>query len=111
MTPALTGTLLPGVTRDSLLTLAPDLGIPAEEGAISVAAVAGGLRVRRDHRGVRLRDGGRDHPGRRGQGPRRATGRSAAASLARSPCGCGNSCSGIQFGQLPDPHGWVHKIC
>ena len=18
---------------------------------------------------------------------------------------------GIQFGQLPDPHGWVHKIC
>ena len=36
MTPALTGTLLPGVTRDSLLTLAPDLGIPASEGAISV---------------------------------------------------------------------------
>ena len=35
MTPALTGTLLPGVTRDSLLTLAEDLGYTAEEGKIS----------------------------------------------------------------------------
>jgi branched-chain amino acid aminotransferase len=35
MTPALTGTLLPGITRDSLLRLAPHLGIPAEEGRIS----------------------------------------------------------------------------
>ncbi len=36
LTPSLTGTLLPGVTRDSLLTLARHLGIPAEEGRISV---------------------------------------------------------------------------
>ena len=36
MTPALTGTLLPGITRDSLLKLGPDLGIPADEGPISV---------------------------------------------------------------------------
>jgi len=35
MTPKLTGTLLPGVTRDSLLTLAADLGYGAEEGLIS----------------------------------------------------------------------------
>ena len=35
MTPALTGTLLPGVTRDALLTLARDLGFKAEEGRIS----------------------------------------------------------------------------
>ena len=35
MTPALTGTLLPGVTRDALLTLAADLGYKAEEGKIS----------------------------------------------------------------------------
>jgi branched-chain amino acid aminotransferase len=35
MTPALTGTLLPGVTRDSILTLARDLGYEAEEGKIS----------------------------------------------------------------------------
>ena len=36
MTPALTGTLLPGVTRDSLLQLAASLGLGCEEGRISV---------------------------------------------------------------------------
>jgi branched-chain amino acid aminotransferase len=36
MTPALTGTLLPGVTRDSLLTIGRDLGYAPEEGRISV---------------------------------------------------------------------------
>jgi branched-chain amino acid aminotransferase len=36
MTPALTGTLLPGVTRDSLLTIGRDLGYTTEEGRISV---------------------------------------------------------------------------
>lgn len=35
MTPELSGALLPGVTRDSLLTLAKDLGHVAEEGRIS----------------------------------------------------------------------------
>jgi branched-chain amino acid aminotransferase len=37
LTPALTGTLLPGITRDSLLKLAPELGIRAEHGRISTA--------------------------------------------------------------------------
>ena len=36
VTPKLTGTLLPGVTRDSLLTLAKDLGYQAEEVKLSV---------------------------------------------------------------------------
>ncbi len=36
VTPALTGTLLPGITRDSLLQVAEDLGYTAEEGKISV---------------------------------------------------------------------------
>lgn len=36
MTPALTGTLLPGITRDSLLALGRDLGHSVEEGRISV---------------------------------------------------------------------------
>lgn len=36
ITPRLTGTILPGITRDSLLTVAADLGIKAEEGQISV---------------------------------------------------------------------------
>ena len=36
LTPTLTGSLLPGVTRDSLISLAGDLGYRAEEGRISV---------------------------------------------------------------------------
>jgi branched-chain amino acid aminotransferase len=35
VTPKLSGTLLPGITRDSLLTLAGDLGYRSEEGLIS----------------------------------------------------------------------------
>ena len=35
-TPPLTGTLLPGITRDSLLKLAPDLGIKAVEERITI---------------------------------------------------------------------------
>ncbi len=35
LTPALTGALLPGITRDALLRLAPELGFPTEEGRIS----------------------------------------------------------------------------
>jgi branched-chain amino acid aminotransferase len=36
MTPELTGTLLPGITRDALLTLGKDLGYEVEEGRINV---------------------------------------------------------------------------
>ena len=36
LTPALTGTLLPGIVRDSLLQVAPELGLTVEEGRISV---------------------------------------------------------------------------
>ena len=40
MTPAPTGSLLHGITRDSLLKLGPDLGIPTHEGRISVDGLA-----------------------------------------------------------------------
>jgi branched-chain amino acid aminotransferase len=36
MTPALSGTFLPGITRDSLLTVSQDLGYPTEEGKLTV---------------------------------------------------------------------------
>jgi branched-chain amino acid aminotransferase len=36
VTPTLTGALLPGITRDSLLAVAADLGIPAEQQRMSV---------------------------------------------------------------------------
>jgi branched-chain amino acid aminotransferase len=36
VTPTLTGALLPGITRDSLITVAKDLGIPASEERVSI---------------------------------------------------------------------------
>ena len=110
MTPVLTGTLLPGITRESLLTLAPDLGIPAAEGAISVeqwragcesgeitevfacgtAAVITPVGAVHGSAGGWTIGGGQPGP--------------VTLKLREQLLG-------IQFGQLPDSHGWVHKIC
>ena len=110
MTPALTGTLLPGVTRDSLLTLSRDLGYDVEEGTISAQE---------------WRDGC-------------ASGEltevfACGTAAVITPVGAVRSASdawvigdgapgpvtlklreelmGVQYGERPDPHGWIHKIC
>ncbi|HYK02825.1 MAG TPA: branched-chain amino acid aminotransferase [Thermoanaerobaculia bacterium] len=44
ITPTLNGTILPGVTRDSLLELGPTLGIPAREEDIDIDEVADGVQ-------------------------------------------------------------------
>ncbi|HEY3682357.1 MAG TPA: branched-chain amino acid aminotransferase [Streptosporangiaceae bacterium] len=109
VTPGLTGTLLPGVTRDSLLRLAPDLGIPAEEGAISVEqwrddCASGALtevfacgtatvvtpvgHVKSESGEWAIGDGK----------PGAVSGRLHEELL------------GIQEGSRPDPYGWLHKL-
>jgi branched-chain amino acid aminotransferase len=110
VTPALTGTLLPGITRDTLLKLGPDLGIPVEEGAISVdqwqrdcaagelteVFACGTAAVITPVGAVR----GSDREWTVGDGtPGPVTTRLREELL------------GIQYGHRPDPYGWVHKIC
>ncbi|MFC0527562.1 branched-chain amino acid aminotransferase [Phytohabitans kaempferiae] len=110
MTPALTGTLLPGITRDSVLTLAALLGFDAEEGRISTdqwreecasgalteAFACGTAAVMASIGTVR----GVDGQWRIGAGlPGPVTGRLRDELL------------GIQYGTRPDPFGWVHKVC
>ena len=110
MTPALTGTLLPGITRDSLLRLAPTLGIPASEGRISVSdwrrACASGEITEVFACGtaavvtpVGAVDGafGAWTIGDGNPGP--VTMRLREELI------------GIQYGHGPDPFGWVHKVC
>ena len=110
VTPALTGTLLPGVTRDSLLTLAADLGYTAEEGKISTDEWREGDAVRRPHRGVRVRDGrGRSRRSARSTA-RAAAGRSATAPPARSACSCASTCSASRPARSRTPHGWMHPL-
>ena len=114
-TPPLTGTLLPGITRDALLTLAPDLGIPAAQEPISVAEWRDGCRdgqitevfacgtaaVVTPVGTVRGSSGGWTV----GPGGAAATGPGPVTRRLRT------TLMGIQFGQLPDPYGWIHKIC
>ena len=109
VTPELTGTLLPGITRDSLLAIARDLGYPVEERRISIdeweADVRSGAmteafacgtaavltpvgRVRRGDAEWTIGDGG--------TGP-------VTASLRERLLA-------VQTGAAPDPHGWLRRI-
>ena len=110
MTPALTGTLLPGVTRDSLLTLGADLGLPVEEGKISVeswraASETGELtEVFACGTAAVITPVGR---------VRSASGDWLIGDGSPGPVTLRlrGELMGIQYGDRPDPHGWVHKIC
>jgi branched-chain amino acid aminotransferase len=109
VTPALTGTLLPGVTRDTLLTMAGDLGYTAEEGKISIdewregcesgaitevfacgtaAVITPVGSVDSAHGGWTIGDGS--------PGP-------ISMELREHLLG-------IQTGQEPDPHGWMQRL-
>jgi branched-chain amino acid aminotransferase len=109
MTPALTGSLLPGITRDSLLTLAPSLGVPAIEGRISVpdwrSACASGSLTEVFACGtaavitpVGAVDG--------------ASGGWTIGSGEPGPVTMRlrSELIGIQYGHQPDPFGWVYKV-
>jgi len=109
LTPALTGTLLPGVTRDSILTLGPDLGMDTVEGRISTdewqrgcedgtiaevfacgtaAVVTPVGQVKHAGGGFTVADGA---PG-------------AVTMKLR------DALLGIQQGTAPDPHGWMVPV-
>ncbi len=110
MTPALTGTLLPGVIRDSLLRLAPELGYPVEQGRISVEQwragnadgsltevfACGTAAVITPVGSVKSTDGDWT-VGDGGSGPVTMRLRQAMVD--------------IQYGRAPDSHGWMHPIC
>ncbi len=109
MTPAPTGSLLHGITRDSLLKLGPDLGIPAHEGKISVedwrsgcasgeitevfacgtAAVITPVGAVRSASGDWLVGDGTPGP--------------VTMRLREELVG-------IQTGSRPDPYGWIHPL-
>jgi branched-chain amino acid aminotransferase len=110
MTPGLTGTLLPGVIRDSLLTLAPDLGIPAEEGAISVAQWQAGCESGEITEVFACGTAAVITPVGAVRG---ATGGWTIGGGEPGPVTMHlrEQLLGIQFGQLPDPYGWMHKVC
>jgi len=109
MTPKLTGTLLPGITRDSILTVANDLGYKTQEGMISIddwrdgvksgeiteifacgtAAVISAVGAAKSVHGTWQTGDGK---------PGVITNQLRAALLA------------IQHGSAPDKHGWNKRV-
>jgi branched-chain amino acid aminotransferase len=108
MTPALTGTLLPGITRDSLLQLAPDLGVPASEGRISTdewrtACASGELtEVFACGTAAVITPVGRV----KGPGGEWLVGSGEPGPVTMR---MRDELVGIQYGERPDPYGWIHK--
>ncbi|WP_026313696.1 branched-chain amino acid aminotransferase [Actinomadura flavalba] len=109
LTPALTGTLLPGVTRDSMLKLAPDLGVPVEEGRISVDEWQRGAESGEITEVFGCGTAAIISPVGHARGADRAfdigTGEPGPISMRLR-----EELIGIQYGTRPDPYGWVHPI-
>jgi branched-chain amino acid aminotransferase len=109
VTPKLTGTLLAGITRDSLLTLAADLGYGVEEisitvdewrkgvaaGEITEAFACGTAAVITPVGAVKSSTGGWTH----------GNGESGPIALQLR-----EALLGIQSGVLPDVHGWMERV-
>lgn len=109
VTPQLTGTILPGITRKSVMQLAPDLGLEPEERCITIEEVCEGIAS--------------GHV-------KEIFGAGTAAVI--SPVGklsyrdkeyvvnknetgpwsqkFFDTLTGIQYGELEDKYGWVHKV-
>jgi branched-chain amino acid aminotransferase len=110
VTPPLTGTLLPGITRDSLLRLAPELGIEAVADRISI-----------DQWQARCASGELTEVFACGTAavitPVGAVkGKSAEWLVGDGTPGpvtmrLREELIGIQYGRLPDPFNWLHKVC
>jgi branched-chain amino acid aminotransferase len=109
MTPPLTGSLLPGITRDSLLTLAPDLGIPAAEAPISVEQWRAGCESGEITEVFACGTAAVITPVGEVKG---ASGSWTIGDGTPGPVTLRlrDELTGIQFGRLPDPHNWIHKI-
>ncbi len=109
-TPPLDGTILPGITRDSVITVARDLGMTVEETPVRIdeaaekiqsgrmtevfacgtAAVVVGIRELVFESGRRL-----------------TIGDGAAGEVTRK---LNSELQGIQFGRIPDQYGWIDLL-
>lgn len=109
VTPQLTGSILAGVTRDSVLRLAPDLGYTASEALIDVQTVLADIRSGEITEAFGMGTAAVIAPvekfGFKGQdyvidggvvGP-------VAQDLYQT-------LTDIQYGRIPDPYSWTHRI-
>ena len=109
VTPALRGTILPGVTRDSVLRLVEDMGIPCEERMIEIREIIEGAESKTLHEafgcGTAAIITGIGSIGYREKLYEINNGETGSLSLKLY-----NSIVGIQRGQLEDPYGWTRIV-
>lgn len=110
VTPELTGTILEGITRDAVITLAGELGHKVEERRVDVAewreGVADGSIAEVFACGTaavitpvgRLKWRGGDVP----------TGDGGTGAVTRK---LRDALLDVQYGRTPDTHGWLHPVC
>jgi branched-chain amino acid aminotransferase len=110
MTPALSGSLLPGITRDSLLRIAPDLGIGAAEGRISVQDWQAGCASGEITEVFACGTAAVITPVGLVKGTEGSWAVGDGVTTGPVTRRLREHLLGIQFGQIPDPYGWIHKI-
>ncbi|MEV0970329.1 branched-chain amino acid aminotransferase [Microtetraspora glauca] len=110
LTPALTGTLLPGVTRDSILAFAADLGLKAEEGRISIEEWQAGCESGELTEVFACGTAAVVTPVGTVKGADRSwtIGDGTPGTVTQK---IREELMGIQFGSRPDSYNWIHKIC
>jgi len=109
-TPKLTGTLLPGITRDSVLTVARDLGYKTEEGMINIDEWRDGVASGEISEIFACGTAAVIAPV--------GTAKSASGTWITGDGTPGkitmeirNHLLGIQHGTIEDKHGWMRKVC
>lgn len=108
-TPVLSGAILPGVTRDSLLQLAPDLGYGVEETRIDIEEMLRDIESGKITEAFGIGTGAVISPvGRFGyQGKDYKVGTGEPGPVA---CHLFKSLADIQYGRVVDPYGWTRKV-
>lgn len=109
VTPATSGSLLHGLTRDSLLKLGPDLGVPAYESKISVADWRDGCASGEITEVFACGTAAVITPI---GGARSARGDWTIGDGTTGPVTrmLRDELVGIQYGRRPDRYGWMHRI-
>ncbi len=109
VTPELSGTILHGITRKSVLELAPELGIRTEERKISIAEVSDGIRSGRISEVFGAGTAAVISPvGKIGyKGEDYIIKVNGSTRWAQTFF---DTLTGLQYGEIPDKYGWVYKV-
>jgi len=109
VTPALSGSILPGITRDSVLRLAPDLGYDVSEERLDIDQVLGDIRAGRITEAFGIGTAAVIAPvGRLGDEHTMDTiNNNESGPVARHLY---DALTDIQYGRAPDPYGWTMVV-